>query len=391
MIATSGVMLASLLAWPGPGAPPIDLFEAGAGGYATYRIPGLVATAKGTLLAYAEARAEAAGDWGASVVVLRRGADGGASWSAPEVVAEAPAGAVKNPVASAKGLGGRGGATAHNPVMIASPGGEVHLLFCVEYNRAFHARSDDDGRTFSPPREITGAFDAFRPEYDWKVLAVGPGHAIETSRGRLVVPVWLSTGAEGHAHRPSAVATIVSDDGGASWRRGAIVAAHPDPANPSEAAVAERSDGCILLNVRHESKTRLRGVAVGPDGERGWEPLRFDPELPEAVCMASLCRLDPPGVAGPDRILYSGPHNPGRRERKNLTARLSEDGGRHWPLSAVIDPGPSGYSDLAVLPGGRIFCLYERLDPPDAAGKGSLAARSLRLARLAPDDFRRAP
>ncbi len=58
-----------------------DLFAAGEGGYKLFRIPGLVVTAKGTLLAYAEARKDDRTDWGRTDVVLRRSTDGGKSWS----------------------------------------------------------------------------------------------------------------------------------------------------------------------------------------------------------------------------------------------------------------------------------------------------------------------
>jgi sialidase-1 len=47
----------------------------------------------------------------------------------------------------------------------------------------------------------------------------------------------------------------------------------------------------------------------------------------------------------------------------DVTIKLSEDGGRAWPVSKVLQPGPSGYSDLAVLPDGTILCFYESGDP----------------------------
>ena len=96
--------------------------------------------------------------------------------------------------------------------------GVVHLLTCVEYCRCFYQRSDDDGATFSKPVEITKAFEGFRPSYSWQVLATGPGHGVQLKSGRLVVPVWLSTGTIGNGHRPSVCATIYSDDDGATWK-----------------------------------------------------------------------------------------------------------------------------------------------------------------------------
>lgn len=51
--------------------------------------------------------------------------------------------------------------------------------------------------------------------------------------------------------------------------------------------------------------------------------------------------------------------NPASLKRERLTVRWSPDGGRTWPFARVLNEGPSGYSDLAALPGGAIGCLYE--------------------------------
>jgi sialidase-1 len=337
-----------------------DLFEAGAGGYALYRIPGLVSTKAGMLLAYCEARRTAAGDWGAIDVLLRRSPDGGTTWEPARKIVEPPA-VPKNPVAVRQNLGRAGEVTVNNPVAIADPkSGVVHFLFCVEYARCFYMRSRDDGRTFSPPVDITPAFERFRSEYPWQVLATGPGHGLRLRSGRLIVPVWLSTGTGGHAHRPSAVSVIYSDDAGDTWERGEIVAAHPTLENPSETAAVERKDGSVLLNIRHEGAQRRRAVAVSADGAGRWSRLCFDAALPEPVCMGSLTRLSGFGRRERSRILFSNPHNPDDRRRRNLTVKLSYDEGRTWPVSQVLDPGVAGYSDLAVGPGRRIHCLYER-------------------------------
>jgi Neuraminidase (sialidase) len=357
----------------------LDLFEANAGGYAHYRIPGLVVTRAGTLLAYCEARKSTRGDWGTIDILMRRSTDGGLTWGPARKVVTPPRDATKNPVALAQGLARPGEVTLNNPVAIADQKtGAVHFLYCVEYARCFYQRSDDGGATFTGPVEITPAFEAFRPEYPWKVLATGPGHGIQLSNGRLLVPVWLSTGTGGHAHRPSAVSVVYSDDHGKTWHRGDVVAAHPDPINPSETAAVELADGRVMLNVRHESEPHLRGVTVSRDGATGWGKLRYDPALPEPVCFGSLVRLSKRLGGDKDRILFVNPHNPAGRERRNLTVKLSEDEGQTWPLSRVIEPGPSGYADLAVGPDGTIYCFYER----GSAGGGATNPRSLCLARF---------
>lgn len=353
--------LATSAAADEPRIAKMDLFESGTGGYAHYRIPGIVATPAGSLLAYCEARKESKSDWGRIDLMIRRSDDGGKTWSPPSKLAEPPPGATKNPVALAQGLGKPGEITMNNPVAIADRrSGAIHILYCVEYARCFAMRSDDDGRTFSAPVEITPTFDRFRPEYDWKVLATGPGHGIQLENGRLLVPVWLSTGTGGHAHRPSCVATIYSDDGGKTWERGEIAANNPEPANPNETAAVQLADGQVMLNIRHESRPHGRAIAISPDGAGRWSPVRFDESLPEPVCFGSLVRYSKRPESDRDRILFVNPHNPTGRERRNLTVKLSEDDGQSWPVMRAIEPGPSAYADLAVAADGTISCFYER-------------------------------
>ena len=268
-------------------------------------------------------------------------------------VATPPEGAKKNLAGPARHRDGAGGFTMNNPVAIAD-GGTVHFLYCVEYARCFYSRSDDDGLTFAAPVEITATFEKFRPEYAWKVIATGPGHGIRLRGGRLLVPVWLSTADGGNPHRPSCVATIYSDDGGGTWQRGDIVVGPPALANPSETAAVELEDRTVMLNIRHETEPRLRAVVTGPDGARAWSKPRLDLALPEPVCMASMVR----GPGG--TLLFSNPHNPTGRERRNLTVKLSRDGGATWPVMRTLEAGPSAYSDLALAPDGTVYCFYER-------------------------------
>ena len=345
----------------------LDLFTAGEGGYAGYRIPGIV-TVGDVTLAYCEARRDSRADWGHIDVLLRRGTDGGRTWDPPRKIASAPPDAKQNPVAPKRKPGD---VTINNPVAIADPQrNAVHFLYCVEYNRCFYTRSDDAGLTFTEPADITGTFERFRAEYDWKVIATGPGHGIRLSSGRLLVPVWLST-STGGPHRPSRVATIYSNDGGKTWEAGELVST-PNLVNPSEMAVAELQDGRVMLNIRHETEPRLRAVCTGADGATRWDRPRFDETLRDPVCMASLLRVG-------DQLLFSNLDNATNRERKNLTVRSTRDWGQTWPSSRVIEPGPSGYSDLALAPDGKtVLCFYER-------------GRDLTVARIPPGSLSRGP
>ena len=106
------------------------LFTAGEAGYSLYRIPGLAVTARGTVLAYCEARRSDKGDWGTIDVMLRRSTDGGGHWLPRQHVAHHGLTVPKNPVAIEKKLAGESDRTTNNPVAIASREGTVHFLYC---------------------------------------------------------------------------------------------------------------------------------------------------------------------------------------------------------------------------------------------------------------------
>lgn len=342
-----------------------EIFRSGQDGYAQYRIPGMAVTKKGTLLAYAEARKSLRGDWGTINIVLRRSTDRGATWSPFRIIAQVDGPKAKNPVAIAQNLATNDEVTYNNPVAITDhKSGAVHFLFCLEYMRAFYMRSDDDGQTFSKPVEITSTFDTFRPEYPWKVLATGPGHGIRLRNGRLLVPIWLSTGTGGHAHRPSVASTIYSDDQGKTWRRGEIaVPDTPEFVFPNETTAAQLSDGRVMLNVRTEAKAHRRTIVTSADGATRWSAPRFDPQLVEPICFGTLISIGGKRLvfANPDNLDKGGaPGEPGKnRDRRNITVQFSDDDGATWKSKRVIEPSWSGYSDLAQGTNGTIYLFYE--------------------------------
>ena len=393
-IAPLFLLLASLCAVPRAAEPFLekqDLFKVGDNpAYNIYHIPGIVVTAKGTVLAWCEARKRPAGvsDWDDIRILLRRSTDDGRSWSAPVSIAAVPGPKTKNPFALRMKNVDPADVTYNNPVLIADRDGTVHMLFCLEYMRVFYQRSTDDGLTFTTPVEITATFDAFTKDYGWKVLATGPNHSIQLRNGRLIVPVWLSTGTGGNAHRPSVTATIFSDDAGKTWQAGNI--AVPDTAawiNPNETVAIELNDGRVMLNVRNESKAHRRLVTTSPDGATGWSTPRFDDALLEPICMGGIVRYR---HGGQNLILFSNPHNldkekgqpePGKsRDRKNVSVKISRDEGQTWSVHKSIEPGPSMYSDIAVTRAGTILCFYGRSG--DNQGMAAFAGGRLTVARF---------
>lgn len=355
-------------AQPSGGMDKVDVFRAGGDGYTAYRIPGLIVTAKGTLIAYAEARKKSFRDWGSIDIAVRRSTDGGSTWSKTAFPARLDIPIEQNPVNRREKIAEPGDITYNNAVAIADRGGSVHMIYCVEYARAFYMRSGDDGVTWSRPVEVTRAFDAFRTTIDWKVLAAGPGHGIQTRQGRLIVPVWLSLGEGTNAHGGATSSSVIySDDGGRTWRAGDI--AFPQAAGQQlggEPIAVELPDGRVMLNARNSGKENRRLVSISADGAHKWSKPYFDRALIEPGCMGSLARH-------PKGILFSNPYNlersdgpaePGtRRDRKNVSVQFSTDGGKTWPVRRAIEPGWSGYSDLAVDAGGKIYCFYEHGDP----------------------------
>lgn len=339
------------------------VFEGKTSGYEQFRIPALVITTKGTLLAFCAARKQA-GDWSEIDIAMRRSQDGGKTWEPMRIIAD------------------RGIMTVDNPVPIVDRRtGSVHFLYQVNYAQLFYMRSDDEGVTWSTPTDITETVHAFRSgwvreksetRYGWNVVAPGPGHGLQLANGRLLSTVWMSPS---YTHRPSAIATIYSDDSGRTWKAGSLV---PQTLhNPSEHMAVELADGRVMLNIRSEGQEHRRAVSISSDGISNWSKPELQPDLFEPVCMASILRLPatPPGKR--DRLLFSNPDSRpsntasneyNMRSRDDLRIRMSEDGGKTWAVSKLLQQGRTGYSDMAAAPDGSVFILYEHV----SGGKASL-------------------
>ncbi len=338
-----------------PSIEIVPVFDAARLGYVQTRIPALIRTDAGTLIAFCEAR-RAPGDWSQIDIVSRRSTDGGRSWGEVQMVARSAG----------------QGEPASNACPIVGANGTLHFLNHHTYKRILHRVSHDDGLTWSEPRDITAAAKSFRDEYNWKVFAPGPGHGIRLRNGRLLVPVWMSIpggpGLPGGDHRPSCVATLYSDDEGETWKRGEIIMrTQSEFVNPNESTLAQLSDGRVIINSRSESLCHRRLFSISPDGIRHWSSPVFDDSLFEPVCMASLLATRDPDT-GKEVLLFCNPdsrHDPRELDavrscsRSNGIIRLSRDGGTTWPVARVIDAGPFSYSDLAASPDGTVYCLYE--------------------------------
>jgi len=339
----------------------LTVFEHGKDGRPDYRIPALVVSKHGTLLAFAEGR-QTLSDHAQNDIVLKRSVDEGKTWGYLQVVHEAGSNVLVNPCAVVLDSGrillmyqcfpaGYHSRSLGTNILRLTPGlkGDAVSLTLLRF-------SDDDGATWSPPRNVTR--QTKRPTEVTSTTS-GPGIGIQLQRGRhkgrILIPTseswWVGD------RRSNNATVCFSDDGGKTWRRSQP--ARDNAGVDSEMQVVELSDGSVLLNARSSHGHQCRKVALSRDGGETWSPLRDEPQLPEPECMGSILRYSWP-ESGASRILFSNPAS--TTGRTNGVVRLSLDEGQTWPVSRTIEPGGFAYSCLALLPNGEIGLLFEAND-----------------------------
>jgi sialidase-1 len=326
-------------------------------GYACFRIPAIVRTAAGTLLAFAEGRVLNCGDAADIDIVLKRSTDGGRTWGPLQVVNKGSGDTHGNPAPIVDRKTGR--------ILLAETynTGRTDAASCsVPCDRTPHLQySDDDGVTWSAPRDLS-------PEIlpgDWNSwYATGPVHGIQLSHGRFAGRLVFGVNTEtwdGSRVTANHAALIVSDDGGDHWRIGAtdtwpIAADRTFRQKPSELALAELADGSLLVSGREQDGTDLghRTQAVSRDGGGSFTaPFHDLPDLYAPQVQCSTLRLE-------DRLLLACPADPDRR--RTMMIRSSYDGGRTWDSvdrGTVVTTDWSGYSDMASVAAGTVGLLYE--------------------------------
>lgn len=326
--------------------PQADVFVSGTGGYHTYRIPSLLVTPGGAVLAFCEGRKNSGSDSGDIDICLSRSEDGGRTWSPTKTVIDFGPDTIGNPCPVVD----RDTRTIWL-LLTRNPGntheGEILKSDIRGSRTAWVCHSEDDGLTWSKPIEIT---QSVKPA-GWTWYATGPGCGIQLRSGRLVIPCDYAVAGD----RIWRSHVIYSDDHGRTWKLGGII--EPDV---NECQVVELADGSLLMNLRNYSKDacaeKRRALATSVDGGLTWSRPYYDQALVEPVCQASFLRVSVRPAARRNRLAFA---NPASTERKDMTLRLSYDEGRTWPVGKVLHAGPSAYSALAVLPDGSIGCLYE--------------------------------
>lgn len=359
---TAGLLGLSLFAWgcatskPTAKFSPIlngfeqtDVFVSGQDGYAIYRIPSLVVTKPGTLLAIVEGRKKNRSDTGDIDILVKRSADGGRTWSAQQVIWD------------------DGGNTCGNPCAVVDEDtGTIWLLLThnlgTDKESAIHSNtaggtrtvwvcsSRDDGRTWTQPQNITATAKAS----DWGWYATGPGVGIQIKngphRGRLVIPCDHSNQEAGDQHGSHA---IYSDDHGLTWQRSAAIR---PKVNECQAVELADKPGRLLMDMRSYFGEARRTHAWSEDGGATWTGPASQPTLVEPICQASILRYTWPDAVERSRIVFCNPAD--EKKRTNLTFRVSYDEAKTWPVEKTL-PGHAAYSCLAAFPDATLGCLYE--------------------------------
>ena len=329
------------------------LFRSGEDGYESYRIPSIISTTKGTLLAFCEGRKKP-GDAGDIDLLYRRSENGGKTWSSQQVIWDDGANTCGNPC----------------PV-VDEETGTIWLIMThndgndtedkIIHKRGHDTRtvwickSEDDGHSWSAPADITK--EVKDPSWGW--YATGPGIGIQVKygphKGRLVIPCdhsYDDPAAKGGYGYGSHV--IYSDDHGQSWKLGGSI--RP---KVNECQVVELADGkgTLMMNMRSYFGRHCRTQSLSSDGGLSWFPPADVPDLTEPVCQASIIRYGWPHAKKKSCLLFLNPADAGKRQ--NMTIKASFDEGKTWPLAKVLHPGPAAYSSIAVMSKGAIACLYE--------------------------------
>lgn len=326
------------------------VFTARENGYHTYRIPAIVVTTNGTVLAFCEGRKKSRSDTGDIDLLVKRSTDGGRTWGAQQLIWSDDENTCGNPtpvVDQATGIIWL--LTTWNSGVDKEK--EIDQRGSRNTRRPFVINSTDDGLTWSRPQEITASVK----KKGWGWYATGPVNGIQLARGphrgRLVIPANHSERVAGSTNAVTRSHVFYSDDHGKTWQLGGV-----EDEMTNESTIAELSDGSLMHNMRSYHKKSRRAVATSKDAGLTWSPAKLDDALIEPVCQASLLRCTWPDKGEKSRLLFS---NPASEKREKLTVRISYDEGATWPVSKLVFDGPVAYSCLTILPDKTVACLFE--------------------------------
>ena len=326
------------------------LFQIGQGNYNGYRIPSLITTQKGTLLAFAEGRE--AGDSGDIDLLVKRSEDDGLTWTEAMLVWDDGDNTCGNPCPVIDEQTGRIwlfmtwniGADHESQIIQGSSHSPRIPYLCY---------SDDDGLTWSIPENMAASCR----DSTWGWYATGPGIGIHLKngphKGRLVIPANHSyplVGGSRYEAFEYGAHVLFSDDHGQSWQ-------YSSPIGPkcNESQVTELSDGTLIMNMRSYHGKHARALSYSKDGGNTWSEVSHDFQLVESVCQASLLNFGP--YKGNNLHLFLNPAVP--VGRSHLTLKASFDDCVNWNTDKLLYPGKAAYSSMARLANGKIGIFFE--------------------------------
>lgn len=316
-----------------------------------YRIPAIVQTKKGTLIAVFDIRYNHAGDLPANIDVgVARSTDGGKTWSDIKQVMTSKGmevqkgvgdpGVLYDEVNDTIWISGLWAPQSGHPIFSSSTG----TASPQKCGQMLLVKSSDDGKSWSKPINITESIKRLDDEdtKDWGLVFQGPGAGICLKDGTLVFPsqIW------GNKGRGTWGVLVYSKDAGKTW-----TSSKKMPWGGSESTCVQLRDGSIMLNVRQGSPG-ARIVATTKDLGETWEKFEGDKlRQPGNLCQAAL--LFPEGK----KLYFS---NPNSGARNNMTVKCSKDGGETWNAGLLYDVrNCAGYSSLCTLDDTHLGVLYE--------------------------------
>ena len=340
----------------------------------TYRIPGLVTTNKGTLIAVYDNRYNNSKDLQEDIDVgMSRSVDGGQTWQPMQIIMD-----MGEWGGLSQRLNGIGDPcvlydhTTHT-IWVAAlwmHGSQPDKMAWIDSKPGMEpgetgqfviVNSTDDGHTWSKPINITKQIK----EPEWQLLLQGPGRGITLDDGTLIFPAQfksdLGEKALDGGKFTSHSTLVYSKDGGQNWHIGTGA-----KSNTTEAQVAVLSDGSLMLNMRDDrnrkDKSASNGRAIATTNNLG-ETWKTHPTsnsvLTESNCMASLIsaplRINDKTV---NALFFSNPNN--KSKRTNMTIKASLDEGMTWPYELEVNETKGfGYSCLTMIDDKHIGILYE--------------------------------
>ena len=248
---------------------------------------------------------------------------------------------------------------------------EKNIFRVSNTNYLWMSYSDDDGKTWSAPKDITHGI-----RKDWMhFLGTGPGTGIALRtgphKGRLVIPVYTTNNVS-YLSGSQSSRVIYSDDHGETWQAGEAVNDNRPVGNQTihsstmnnpgaqntESTVVQLNNGDLKLFMR--GLTGDLQVATSHDGGATWDKeIKRYPQVKDVyVQMSAIHTMH----EGKEYILLSNAGGPGRNNGLVHLARVEENGELTWLKHNPIQSGKFAYNSLQELGNGEYGLLYEHAD-----------------------------